>query len=687
MSGGRTTAIRAGADELVRLLAKGSGCRLSSLDSQPAIAGGIVEFTLVFSAGCFATPPGFLWTGDIGPLPVGTYTVNYYLQYGSSPGAPMSAKTLIGTRTLIVGPRPDAYAPATPGTPDRSFGTDGVLHMPYPGFFNPRVGMAMQSNGRVVVSAPSSPSIAVSRLVDVGASDATFAVDGTVTYPDSFFFGRAMAIGVNDEILIAGAKAQPYEYGRFTIHRYSPAGAFTSEIIPDPSAISGNPFFPAYNANNSSATEIMAQQDGRFVAAGVGSVPGTPYSSAQWFVLRFGANGTVDLTFGQAGIFVGPFPGSVYRIVPASDGGLWLLGTNSDATPATFIFKLTAAGQPDASFGQDGVVFGAFSRSAPKEQQDGKILVGGDDFSLLRFERNGAPDLTFGDRGLLRNPTGLPLMLQDFLLQEDGKFLLVGALYVNENRPAGFTDVAYRPVLARYNPDGSLDASFGQNGVATVNVLTHTSGYIPSESMSLLRLPNGKGLLVLPGAANWYGNDELLVYRFRTEDDSSIQPVTEFYHAGLDHYFITAISTEIAALDNGMFGDWSRTGETFNAYANAPPDSTSVCRFFSAAFAPKSSHFYTPDAAECAFVKQSPSWLFEGEVFNIPVPDQQGSCATGTQPVYRLYNNGQGGAPNHRYTISLATRTMMIADGWIPEGYGPVGVIMCAPCAGQTGRV
>ena len=29
-------------------------------------------------------------------------------------------------------------------------------------------------------------------------------------------------------------------------------------------------------------------------------------------------------------------------------------------------------------------------------------------------------------------------------------------------------------------------------------------------------------------------------------------------------------------------------------------------------------------------------------------------------PVYRLYNNGQGGAPNHRYTTSLATRTQML---------------------------
>jgi hypothetical protein len=48
-------------------------------------------------------------------------------------------------------------------------------------------------------------------------------------------------------------------------------------------------------------------------------------------------------------------------------------------------------------------------------------------------------------------------------------------------------------------------------------------------------------------------------------------------------------------------------------------------------------------------------------------------------PVYRLYNNGQDGAPNHRYTTSLATRANMLNSGWISEGYGNFGVIMCSP--------
>ena len=48
-------------------------------------------------------------------------------------------------------------------------------------------------------------------------------------------------------------------------------------------------------------------------------------------------------------------------------------------------------------------------------------------------------------------------------------------------------------------------------------------------------------------------------------------------------------------------------------------------------------------------------------------------------PVYRMYNNGQGGAPNHRYTTDLAVRAQMLVQGWIAEGYGKIGVIMCSP--------
>ena len=155
--------------------------------------------------------------------------------------------------------------------------------------------------------------------------------------------------------------------------------------------------------------------------------------------------------------------------------------------------------------------------------------------------------------------------------------------------------------------------------------------------------------------------------------------IVEYYHQEWDHYFVTGIADEIAKLDAGVFAGWARTGLKFKAYPLDEPGTQNVCRFFSTSFAPRSSHFYTPFASECAKVKTNPDWSFEGEVFALPVPDAAGNCAAGTAPVYRYYNNGQGGRADHRYTTDPALRSVMLQRGWISEGYGDLGVIMCAP--------
>ena len=153
----------------------------------------------------------------------------------------------------------------------------------------------------------------------------------------------------------------------------------------------------------------------------------------------------------------------------------------------------------------------------------------------------------------------------------------------------------------------------------------------------------------------------------------------EYYHSDFDHYFMTHIADEIAKLDNGTFKGWARTGKSFKVHADAAGGLNAVCRFFSTAFGAKSSHFYTPNAPECDVVKASPSWTFEAEVFHVVYPAFDGSCPAATIPVYRMYNDGQGGAPNHRYTTEMAVRNAMLALGWIAEGAGTIGVIMCAP--------
>jgi serine protease len=155
--------------------------------------------------------------------------------------------------------------------------------------------------------------------------------------------------------------------------------------------------------------------------------------------------------------------------------------------------------------------------------------------------------------------------------------------------------------------------------------------------------------------------------------------VTEFYHPQFNHYFITADPGETAILNAGQLPPWVPTGLTFSAW-NAPSTNiTNVCRFFSTAFAPLSSHFYTNSPLECSLLRSGTVWALEDLTAFYMMPSPAGTCPSGTVPLYRLYNNGQGGAPNHRYTTDPAVRLQMVAKGWIPEGNGANVVFTCVP--------
>ena len=157
-------------------------------------------------------------------------------------------------------------------------------------------------------------------------------------------------------------------------------------------------------------------------------------------------------------------------------------------------------------------------------------------------------------------------------------------------------------------------------------------------------------------------------------------PAVEYYYADWNFYFETSFPDEIAALDGGAFGGaWKRTGQTFSVWPQPGGSASPTCRFFSTAFAPRSSHFYTPFSAECALVKTEPEWQYEAIAFYIELADDTGQCPAGTIPLYRAYNNGLGGAPNHRYTTSLTILNQMIAAGWAFEGNGNTKVFACVP--------
>jgi YVTN family beta-propeller protein len=171
------------------------------------------------------------------------------------------------------------------------------------------------------------------------------------------------------------------------------------------------------------------------------------------------------------------------------------------------------------------------------------------------------------------------------------------------------------------------------------------------------------------------------------EEDTLAQTAiaTEFYESDFNHYFHSDDEVETRLLVDGIFGDgWHRTFQFFRVWTSPGPNRVPVCRFFSTAFGALSSHFYTPYAAECTALQTNPAlsavWELETTaLYYLELTDASGNCPAGTAPLYRVYNQGMGGAPNHRYTADPAVRALMIAQGWVPEGNGPDIIFACTP--------
>lgn len=154
--------------------------------------------------------------------------------------------------------------------------------------------------------------------------------------------------------------------------------------------------------------------------------------------------------------------------------------------------------------------------------------------------------------------------------------------------------------------------------------------------------------------------------------------VVEYYNASLDHYFITWLAGEIAALDAGtVIRGWQRTGVTFGVYPSAQPGSSPVCRFYIPP-AYGESHFFGRGTSECdQTASRNPAFVLESSEFMDVVLPIAGACPAATRALYRVFSNRPDA--NHRYMVDSAIRDQMVTRGWLAEGDGPDRVAMCSP--------
>jgi hypothetical protein len=235
--------------------------------------------------------------------------------------------------------------------------------------------------------------------------------------------------------------------------------------------------------------------------------------------------------------------------------------------------------------------------------------------------------------------------------------------------------------VSRLDRHGAADLRYSNGGVARViepyGVVARAFAVAPDGTVVMVAgVPHQ--------AALWTeGPWRMALYRLRPTWDEyeGNANVVEYFNARFGHYFVTPLASEQQALDGGS--DWLRTGRSFRAWAFADQaaDLRGMCRFYShAMFLPKSAHFHTHLDAECQALRAQGRWSYEGTTFAVRPAGGSGdarACPFATVPLYRAYNNGQGGAPNHRYTTDVGLLDQMVTQGWTAEGEGASRVFAC----------
>ena len=283
------------------------------------------------------------------------------------------------------------------------------------------------------------------------------------------------------------------------------------------------------------ANALVLQADGKVVVGGADSDLAS--GSVGFGMTRFNADGSVDTSFGTGGTVrtrVGDRDAEAHALAIQPDGRLLVAGTAFGTTGNDDRFavaRFNTDGTLDGSFGSGGLVttpVGAASAQASGLviQPDGKVVVSGtaffngatdDDFGLVRYNADGSLDATFGSNGIVTTDFG-PIepgsdapfdRANAVALQPDGKLLVVGST------GRLVTDFA----LARYNPDGTLDPSFGAGGRALGGVGNN------AEARALEVQPDG--CIVVAGSTSGT-NPAFMVARYRADGSAD----TTFGNAG-----------------------------------------------------------------------------------------------------------------------------------------------------------
>jgi uncharacterized delta-60 repeat protein len=331
------------------------------------------------------------------------------------------------------------------GTLDTTFGTGGVFSISPKGaeLVNGFFGVAIQTDGKIVAAASGLVGVQVVRVLSNGTLDTTFGTGGLTTSITAFggIGGGGLALQSNGDIVVVAGSLNPSAMARFTSSgkldtTFGSGGQVNLQYgTPTQVAIQSNGkilvtsglsgklvFFPfpnaqagsitRYNSNGSvdmtfgaagtaatvaSASALVLQSDGKILVGGgltsKVNAPGTA-NDVGFGIVRYKPNGTLDTAFGTGGVAVTDFGVTAtctgaYAVAVQSNGDIVAGGAAGNTIEGSFISssfglsRYTSTGQLDTTFGTGGITITSVASgeiswvNAMAIQSDGKIVVTG----------------------------------------------------------------------------------------------------------------------------------------------------------------------------------------------------------------------------------------------------------------------------------------------------------------------
>jgi uncharacterized delta-60 repeat protein len=259
------------------------------------------------------------------------------------------------------------------GSFDNSFGTDGKVTTPIGSGNDEGTNVAIQSDGKIVVTGSSfnasgNTDYVVIRYTSAGAVDSTFGTNGIVTTDiNSYDIPEGIAINsTTGAITIAGTSNSNYSLlgnhhtgnGDFTVVRYTSSGALDGSF-----GTGGIATFDISSGSADAAHSLAVQPDGKLIVAGTTV---RTVNNKDVVVVRLTTAGALDASFGTGGIAIENYDGvnsdDECRSVAVQSDGKIVIGGSVDAFPNTtgsnpiglMLMRFTTNGALDPSFNGDG---------------------------------------------------------------------------------------------------------------------------------------------------------------------------------------------------------------------------------------------------------------------------------------------------------------------------------------------